>query len=149
MGKYVRQNLRSNEAVVYETKLHWIVYLSGFILVALGILWSAVVRDASVILGIALIALGLMVLLDAWIRRVTTEFAVTDKRVIIKLGLIWRKTLEMNLSRVESLEVSQGILGRIFGYGKVVVIGTGGTKEAFSRIEDPLNFRKAVQLQIK
>jgi uncharacterized membrane protein YdbT with pleckstrin-like domain len=85
--------------------------------------------------------------LAAWIRRWTSEFAVTNKRVVIKVGLISRRMIEMNLSKVESIEVRQDIPGRLVNYGTIVVIGTGGTKEPFTTIDDPLAFRRAVQTQ--
>lgn len=119
MGNYVQQTLVAGEQVVYETKLHWIIFVS---------------LKAILTLFIApLIAMS------------TSEFAITNKRVIIKVGLIYRRTIEMNLNKIESLNVSQGILGRLLGYGTVVVIGTGGTKEPFSAIADPLTFRKKFQ----
>jgi len=79
------------------------------------------------------------------IEKATSEFAITDKRVIVKVGLISRKTLEMNISKIETVNVNQGILGRMLGYGTVTVVGTGGTKEAFNSISSPLEFRKHFQ----
>jgi uncharacterized membrane protein YdbT with pleckstrin-like domain len=72
----------------------------------------------------------------------TSEFVITNKRVIIKVGLISRRTLEMNLNKIETINVNQGILGRMLGYGTIVIIGSGGTKESFNGISDPLTFRK-------
>jgi uncharacterized membrane protein YdbT with pleckstrin-like domain len=122
MGSYVASNLISGEQVVYETKLHWIVFLS-----LRGIL-----------------TLWLLPLIDYW----TSEFAITSKRVIVKIGLISRQTLELNLQRVESVSVDQSILGRLLGYGTITIIGTGGTREPFHRIANPLEFRKAVEEQL-
>lgn len=119
MGNYVQHNLGAGEQVVHETKLHWIIFVS---LKALLTLFIA-----------PLIAVS------------TSEFAITNKRVIIKVGLISRRTLEMNLNKIESVNVNQGILGRLLGYGTIVVVGTGGTKEPFSSIADPLKFRKKFQ----
>jgi uncharacterized membrane protein YdbT with pleckstrin-like domain len=119
MGKYVQQNLGAGEQVVYEAKLHWIIFVS---LKALLTLFIA-----------PLIAMS------------TSEFAITNKRVIIKVGLISRRTLEMNLNKIESVNVHQGLLGRMLGYGTIVIVGTGGTKEPFAAISDPLTFRKKFQ----
>lgn len=119
MGSYVSNNLGKDETVVYEAKLHWIIFIS--------------LR--------AIITLFIAPLIDTW----TSEFAITNKRIIIKVGLLRRRTLEMNLSKVESINVSQGIFGRILGYGDIVVVGTGGTKEPFAAICAPLEFRKAYQ----
>lgn len=79
------------------------------------------------------------------IDKYTDEFAITNKRVIIKTGLISRKTFEMNHSKIESVNVEQGVLGRLLGYGTIRVVGSGGTKEAFSKIQNPLVFRKKFQ----
>ncbi|MBC8230730.1 PH domain-containing protein [bacterium] len=119
MGKYVESNLTAGEQVVYEAKLHWSIFVS---LRAIFTLWIAP--------------------FIAWF---TSEFAITNKRVIIKVGLISRRTLEMNLAKIESVNVNQGVLGRILNYGSITVIGTGGTRERFSRISQPLEFRKAFQ----
>ena len=91
--------------------------------------------------------IGLLFLLAAWIDSITTELAVTTKRVISKRGLISRKTVELNLAKVEAIGVNQSILGRILGYGTVTVVGTGGTKEPFLYIASPLEFRRVVQAQ--
>ena len=119
MGQYVQSNLTSGENVVYEAKLHWIIFVS---LRAIFTLWIAPLID-----------------------RYSSEFAITSKRIIIKVGLISRRTIEMNLAKVESVNVDQSILGRILGYGTITVIGTGGTREPFYQISRPLDFRKAFQ----
>lgn len=119
MGKYVYSNLTSGENVVYEAKLHWIIFILPS---AIFTLW--------------------IVPLIAWF---SNEFAITNKRIIIKVGLISRRTLEMNLAKIESVNVHQSVLGRILGYGTITIIGTGGTHEPFSRISMPLDFRKAFQ----
>lgn len=115
---YVRDNLIAGEVVRYEAKVHWSIYLTLASILTLG--------------------------LYAFIRRRTSGFAVTNKRVIIKTGLVARHTLELNLTKVESVGVEQDLGARIFGYGQVTVIGTGGTKEPFKYIAAPLAFRKAV-----
>jgi len=119
MGSYVRNNLISGEEIVYEAKLHWKIF---FTLKALLTLFIAPI-----------------------IQRWTSEFAITNKRIIIKVGLISRHTLEMNLSKVESINVEQHLLGRMLGYGTIVVRGTGGTQEPFHNISKPLLFRRRFQ----
>lgn len=115
---YVEQNLITGEQVTYRAELHWAVFVS-------------------------LKALLTLFLLPV-VERATSEFAVTSRRVIIKVGLISRRTVELNLEKIESIGVDQSILGRIFGYGTIVVNGTGGTHEPFRGIARPLEFRKAV-----
>jgi uncharacterized membrane protein YdbT with pleckstrin-like domain len=119
MGNYVQSNLSKDEQVLYEAKLHWIIFVS---LKALFTLFIAPL-----------------------IAQKTSEFAITNKRIIIKVGLISRRTLEMNLTKIESVNVNQSIFGRMLGYGTIVVIGTGGTKEPFADIADPMAFRKKFQ----
>src|SRR6266700_7309204 len=86
--------------------------------------------------------------LPAFVARRTSEFAVTNKRVLIKTGLIRCHSLETLLSKIESIGVTQGILGRLLDFGPIVVSGTGGSKEPFHRIADPMRFRRKVQEQI-
>jgi uncharacterized membrane protein YdbT with pleckstrin-like domain len=119
MGKYVTKNLIKDEHVVYETRYHWIIFIS---------------------------LLGLFTLFIApAIQRWLAEFVITNRRIVIKTGFIARRTVEMNLSKIESVNVNQSVFGRIFGYGSITIIGTGGTRETFDNISKPLNFRKAFQ----
>ncbi len=119
MGSYIQNNLVRDEHVEYETTYHWIIFIS--------------IR--------ALLTLFIAPLID----RYTDEFAITNKRVMVKTGLISRKTLEMNHSKIESVNVEQSILGRILGFGTIRIVGTGGTKESFTNIKKPLTFRKRFQ----
>jgi uncharacterized membrane protein YdbT with pleckstrin-like domain len=140
---YVDSNLNPGESVVYRTSLHWIIYLMPVILVGFG----ATLAFGQPWPGLTLLAAGLMLVLASWIRQISSEFAVTTSRVIVKTGWLSRRTIEINLSRVESIQVDQGLLGRMLNYGTILVIGTGGTKEPFTLIADPLAFRHAVQAQ--
>jgi uncharacterized membrane protein YdbT with pleckstrin-like domain len=142
MGSYVDDNLMPGEQVVLQTRIHGIVFLPPAVMILLGIGLFMIP-----IAGLLVLLVGMAMLVGAWIRHWTSEFAVTDRRVIIKVGLISRQTIEINMSKVESVEVRQGILARLLNYGTIVVIGTGGTKEPFDMIDDPLAFRRAVQSQ--
>ena len=116
---YVNSVLIKGEEVIYRAKLHWKIYFTP----------------------LALFSLWLLPI----IRQVTSEFVITNKRIIIKTGIISRQTLEMNLNKIESVNVDQGILGRILGYGTITIIGTGGTRESFHDISSPLLFRRKFQ----
>ena len=116
MGSYVNTNLIRGEQVIYETKLHWITFVS--------------------LKGI------LTLFIAPLIAYFTSEFAITNKRLIIKTGFISRNTFEMNHSKIESIKVDQSILGRTLGYGTLIIMGTGSTREPFAAIRDPLTFRK-------
>ena len=119
MAGYIENNLLKDERIVYQAKLHWIVFVS----------WRG------------LFTLFILPLIE----RISSEFAITNRRVIMKVGLVARRTLEMNLSKIESVNVDQGIFARLLGYGTVTVIGTGGTKETFAHISDPTEFRRQFQ----
>ena len=150
--KYVEQVLQPGETVIYATSLHWLVYLRAIVLLLLailGLIAAAGIAEpiAALALKIAAAFLGLLALvsgLNAAIRRSTTELAVTDRRVIYKTGIFQRHSMEMNRSKVETVGVDQSILGRILGYGTVVVRGTGGSFEPIRFIGDPLNFRSHI-----
>jgi uncharacterized membrane protein YdbT with pleckstrin-like domain len=79
----------------------------------------------------------------------TSEYAETDKRVLVKFGVIKRRSLELLLNKIEGISVNQGLLGRGLGYGTIVVNGSGGTKEPFHSIREPFEFRKQVQAQVE
>src|SRR5271166_1967452 len=151
--RYVRRVLQPGETVVYTTQLHWLVYIRTiFLLIACIVLAGAAVftsdnQNISLAFGIAAGIFALLALsagLRAFIRRATTELAVTDHRVIYKSGLLSRHTIEMNRDKVESVDVDQTLIGRIFGYGTVVVRGTGGSLEPIRNIGDPLTFRSHI-----
>jgi uncharacterized membrane protein YdbT with pleckstrin-like domain len=150
--KYVEQVLQPGETVTYATSLHWLVYLRAILLLILAgltLVAAVSVSEPAATLALQIIALllGLLALvsgLDALIRRSTTELAVTDRRVIYKTGIFQRHSMEMNRSKVETVGVDQSILGRILGYGTVVVRGTGGSFEPIRFIGDPLSFRSHI-----
>jgi uncharacterized membrane protein YdbT with pleckstrin-like domain len=144
MGSYVQSNLIPGEQVVYQTKVHPIVFLSPAAFVIGGIVFGILGMPPA---GLAFLVIGVVLFAAAWIRQWSSEFAVTNKRVIIKVGLISRRTIEINMSKVESVEINQDIFGRLLNYGTIIVIGTGGTREPFALIDDPLAFRRAVQSQ--
>jgi len=162
---YIDANLIPGEKLVYQTRLHWIVML-GHILFALFILAlpgaillyyerrpqpGTAAQNQHLMLGGAgvLLVSAMVVIIAGSIRRNATEMAVTTRRVVIKTGLAARKTIEMLLNKVESIEVSETASGRMLGYGTIVVIGTGGTSEPFHTIAHPLEFRSQVQQQIE
>ncbi len=156
--RYIDKILQPGEAVRHTAYIHWLIYLPAivFIAAALGaillVTWNigdigTTWREAALI-GAALLGLiGFYKLLQAWVRRLTTELVVTDRRVIYKRGLIRRFTAEMNMEKVESVSVDQSILGRLFNYGTITVRGTGGGMDALPDIDDPLTFRNHVTAQ--
>jgi uncharacterized membrane protein YdbT with pleckstrin-like domain len=149
--RYVKRVLQPDETIVHESHLHPLIFLPAlfWLAVAVALLIAAAMYQDVIRLGLEVgaAAFGLLALftwLRAAIRRATTELAVTDRRVIYKSGLLARHTLEMNRSKVESVDVDQSILGRMFGFGTIVVRGTGGSLEPMRMVSDPLRFRSHI-----
>ena len=138
---YIESNLLADETVVHRASLHWLVYWQAILagIAGAALVWIEPLAGA--------IAFGLAVVLaiPPFIAKSTSEFGVTSKRVIIKVGLIRRRTLELLLRQVESIQVEQSILGRIFDYGSITLSGTGGVREVFHNIAAPLEFRRKIQ----
>jgi uncharacterized membrane protein YdbT with pleckstrin-like domain len=144
---YVSRNLLPGEIIVFRTKRHWIMYLLSAFILLLGILYLLFGEGSFGLILILLLAApcGLLAYMDIK----TSEFVVTNKRVIAKVGVIRRHSLELLISKIEGLSVQQGILGRIFDYGTIVASGTGSTKNPFSFITQPLQLRRCVYEQIE
>jgi uncharacterized membrane protein YdbT with pleckstrin-like domain len=152
--RYVRRVLKPNERVIYATRVHWRIYIQCVVLLLLGAAFAVAARsfpDRQPDIGLALrivawmfLLLALSAGLGALVRRATTELAITDHRVIYKTGLMSRHTLEMNRAKVDSVDVDQTILGRILGYGTIIVRGSGGSLEPIRNIAHPLAFRSYI-----
>ena len=144
MGSYIDSNLVRGERVLYEAHYHWSVWIAPVVVIIFGLLACMPDGDDHA-LGIFLTTIGFMYLIATCLKVATDEFAVTTQRLIIKTGVIRRTTLELNLRKVETVSVSQGLLDRIFGGGTLECRGTGSTLSKISNIEEPYEFRKAFQ----
>lgn len=144
---YIENNLMSGESVMYRAKLHWIVFLwpAIWLFIALSMLSSG--GDAAAAGG-GCIVLAIVTGIFSYMNYSTSEFAITDKRVLAKVGFIRRNSIEVLLTKVEGIQVKQGIFGRILSYGSIVISGTGGSKDPFHKISAPLEFRRKAQEQI-
>ena len=145
---YVESKLMTGEQVVYEAKIHRIMFAPGVLLVAFGIFLFAMHTSsgASAVLGVVSLLGGIGLLLRACIHCFTTELAVTTKRVIARSGFFRPFTMELNHNNVESFHVLQTSLGHFFGFGTLIVHGTDGDATPVPNIEAPLLFhRKAMQ----
>jgi uncharacterized membrane protein YdbT with pleckstrin-like domain len=166
---YVDRNLVPGETLLYRTRHHWLVLVGpvvgGLSLLVPGValLLEAIVtrESAGLVVGNSTISPKVMAVIGAILvvaavitfgygvaKRNATEMAVTNRRVLIKTGMTSRRTLDLMLSRVESIGVEESAAGRMLGYGSVIVRGTGGTPEPFLMIAHPQEFRRAVQQQI-
>src|SRR3954463_6468378 len=152
MGRYIEEILQPDEKGLYSTNAPWIFYLPAIAAWALAILLFVLSRttvsetvvllclSASVVAGIA----ALYWTAKGWFHRWTTETDVTNLRVVHKTGFVKRRTFEMSLDKVESVDVNQSILGRVLNYGDVTILGVGEGKETISTIASPLEFRNYI-----
>jgi len=148
---YVRRVLQPGETVIHATRMHSVIFLPAILwfVTATVLLIAALTLDGDLRRGGLALAVfaaifGFVSGVPALIRRMTTELAVTDRRIIYKSGVLSRHTLEMNRSKVESVDVDQSVLGRVLNFGTIIVRGTGGSLEPIRMIGDPLTFRSHI-----
>jgi uncharacterized membrane protein YdbT with pleckstrin-like domain len=155
---YIDDNLLEDERIVYKARLHKIIFFYPVLWVMIAMtVWFLIPGDgqlgdtqinlADVRLAVSAIfaAMGLLQGFVVFIKYITSEFAVTDQRLMVKTGLIRRSTFELFLKRLEGIQVDQSITGRILGYGTITASGTGGLQDNFVMISSPLKFRTHIQ----
>ncbi len=156
---YIKEHLLQSEHIILITQPHWVIFASGVWALlfsvyigffAPGMLNAPVYNQWTTynLVAAGLAVIGAYWLIQAYIAYMTSEYAVTDKRVVMKVGWIRRNSLEIMIEKVEGVLVNQTVMGRIFNYGAITMIGTGGTKDMFAYIPAPLTFRRTVQQQI-
>ncbi len=153
---YVEHVIQPGETLVYRAPLHWVIYAPGLALALVSIVvaaygasidhstpgsWQDVVHWTIVAVGACGLFVAALSLIGAFIRKHTTEVAVTSRRAIYKTGLVRRITSEISVEKIETVLVDQSILGRMLNFGTVVIRGTGGGLEPVRNIDDPLTFR--------
>jgi uncharacterized membrane protein YdbT with pleckstrin-like domain len=142
---YVREILRPDEKLLATGNIHWIIYWPAIALMALAVISLSVLGFASIRIIFLLLALAaIFFAIKEWLQQWITEIAVTDRRVIVKTGLIRRHTAEMNMDKVESVTVYQSVLGRLLGYGSVHVRGTGEGLGHLDYISSPILLRNSI-----
>ena len=151
LGTYSRTTLAPNEKPFFKTSLHWIVFVR-FAVLALAVFLFAAIPFAIAVqamtgseIGWFALPLPAFIMLPPALAYASSELVITDRRVLIKTGIVRRLSMEMFISKIESIAVDQGALGRMFDYGTVTVRGTGGFEEPFEAIANPILFRNWVQ----
>lgn len=134
MASYIESSLGRSERIVYKAQVSWLSQLGRLVF---GALFALLIRKIPII-GI----IGILFIIVAVLNVMTTELALTNKRLIAKAGFIRRQTIELNIDRAESLSVIQGFWGRISNYGSIVVRGTGGSHAPIPYIARPMEFRQ-------
>jgi uncharacterized membrane protein YdbT with pleckstrin-like domain len=147
---FIEKNLANNERIVYRAKLHWWIYGPSIILLILGVVVFALGERSEVvkIIGGLLVLISLFAFVSAYTRASASEFAITNRRIMMKTGITKRRLIELQLNRSEGLVIDQGIIGRIFNYG-TIVIRTGTLEESFSPVADPYEFKRQINNAIE
>jgi len=145
--KFLITNLQSGEKVMYRAKIHIILFLQPAILLTVGLLCYLDNARITHYLGVTVLFLGLVSLVQRVLVKVGSVYAVTDKRVILKTGIISRRVAELRLVKCEGLSISQGVIGRLLGFG-TILLTTGGIINVFPYVADPVKFRNAINEQL-
>jgi uncharacterized membrane protein YdbT with pleckstrin-like domain len=131
-----------HEELLFDGRIHWLIYLPGAVLFVLGLIFTIFVSGAGVLLIFAAAVQGL----QAWYKWWTTEIIVTNRRVLVKRHWIARNTQEMNLTKIESVDVRQSVFQRLMGAGYILVRGTGGSWEPIGPVDRPVQLRRAIEV---
>ena len=140
---YIETSLLPGETLVARARLHRVVFARAVVVALLG----AVVLYFHLVAGAIVLVIALALAVPPLVASKSSEFGVTNRRVVIKTGVVRRRTLELLLRQVEAISVDQSIMGRILNYGTIALTGTGGVKEEFHDIARPLEFRRSLQAQ--
>lgn len=157
---YIEESLLKDEKLVFASRPHWIVFAPSVIALVIALLawiytpqyfgsypvWRGFSMAALFSGAIAIAAV--IMFLKSLLFFTTSEYAVTDRRVVMKMGWLNRDAIEIFLQRIEAINVSQTLLGRILNYGTIIVIGTGGTSDYYPSVPNPLDFHRKVQRQM-
>lgn len=144
MSKYVEQTLLTGETVLLETRIalrkYWFNFILGAFLIVLGLigLFAIPMDQGSLLYSAIYLVPAALLIVPPVLRYFTSELALTNKRVIAKIGIISLRTIELGLERIESIRVEQGLFGRLLNYGTLVVVGTGGSREPIPNIPSPV-----------
>jgi membrane protein YdbS with pleckstrin-like domain len=151
---YTEKIVQPGETVRFHSRVHWIIYVRGVVIIMIGVLVAVALQQLDpnpggfTVPSLVAIAIGVVIgalsLIGAWWRRLTTEVAITEHRIVYKRGFVRRHTFEMNMSKVESVHVNQSMAGRIFDYGDIIIRGVGSSFEPLRTISRPLEFRNFV-----
>lgn len=145
---YVNNNLQANETVEYRANIHWFIFVKPVILIVVGYLLYSTQTDIIFrYAGLFLLILGVFNLFKTILLKRGTEYVVTNKRVILKSGFLRRDALELMLNKCEGLRINQSLIGRILGFGSILVT-TGGVTNVFRFVANPIKFRNEINRQL-
>ena len=127
---FIEESLSAGEQIVGLFRLHWTARVPL-------VIW--------ILLGLVTFGLTWLVAIYEYLRLRAIEQGVTNKRVVFKTGIIGRKSEEMKLTSIETVEIEQGVLGRVLGFGDVRITGRGISDVVFRRIDDPMSVKRQIE----
>lgn len=145
---YINKNLQPDEAIIFRAELHPFIFVKPIILSLFGFFFYSIQMPVVHYTGVALLLAGIYHLIKRMLLKMGTEYIVTNKRVILKSGVLSRDALELMLNKCEGLRISQSVTGRMFGFGSILVT-TGGATNVFRYVTNPVKFRNEINRQIE
>lgn len=140
---YIQKNLQVGEEIKYKADIHWYIFVYPLVLLLLGTFFSLAQTSFLYYIGLILLVLGLIQLVKRVFLKIGAEYVVTNKKIVLKSGLFGRDALELTLNKCEGLRITQNVLGRMLGFGTIVVT-TGGAVNTFKFIAEPMKFRNEI-----
>lgn len=145
---YIQNNLQTGEEIRYKADIHWYIFVSPAVLLLLGTLFSSPRPGFFSFIGGIMLLVGIFQLVRRLLLKMGNEYVVTNKKIILKSGFFSCNALELVLNKCEGLQINQSALGRIFGFGSIVVT-TGGATNVFKFVANPMKFRNEINSQIQ
>jgi len=150
MKTFIEKNLMVGEKIIHRTKIHKISFLPSVLWLGISIL-LLIISDGGALLissGVVLLIVSICWIIRSIVAYKTSEYGITNKRVIIKEGFIRRRVLEILFLKVESVRVDQGVIARLLSYGNIIISGSGGTEGRFRKVSKPLDFHIVLSQQM-
>ena len=145
---YIQNNLQAGEEIKYKADIHWYIFAYPVILLLLSAFFSSAQTGLFYYVSILLLLSGLFQLIKRILLKMGAEYVVTNKKVILKSGILNRDALELFLNKCEGIRINQSLMGRMLGFGSIVVT-TGGVTNKFDFITNPIKFRNEINAQIQ
>lgn len=145
---YIQNNLQAGEEIKYKADIHWYIFAYPVILLLLSVFFSSAQTGFFHYVSLFLLLSGLFQLIKRILLKMGTEYVVTNKKVILKSGILSRDALELVLNKYEGIRINQSLMGRMLGFGSIVVT-TGGVTNKFDFITNPIKFRNEINAQIQ
>jgi uncharacterized membrane protein YdbT with pleckstrin-like domain len=130
--------------VVYFARLHWILFLGPVLSLILSLVFTYYLPSLQMI-GLLFAAFSLLWIAMTWVTYYFSSLTIKKKQVILRTGIIVRQTIDVPLSKIESIDIRQSLIGSIFGYGVLMITGTGGTRQMVNYLQKPLTCRRYIE----